>query len=392
MTPSRTPDASTMRQRMTDDLVATGSLENAAWRQAFMTVPRDVFLPRFFALTAQGDRYEAVADTDPPWLEKVYSNAVWPTQLDGDDEAWNRARRNGPVRGVPTCSSTMPSLMAAMLEALGVDDRERVLEIGTGTGYNAGLLAHRLGDQNVTSVDIDPSLTDLARQRLSVAGYEPAVITADGAGGFPDHAPYDRVIATCSVPEIPLAWLEQVRPRGVVLTHLYRDFGGHALLRLIVDESGAGHGWFLADYGTFMPTRLHQPTDPFLGLEAAVHTAGDTRPVGEGRSLDLSDDSRSDTLLAALLLPGVSRLEFQPRDSGPQLWLSGPDGSWACHDIDAMTVEQHGSRRLWDEVEHIHDVWVGLGRPERDRIGLTVTPDGHRLWVDDPGGGPSWSL
>ncbi|MGH3815480.1 MAG: methyltransferase domain-containing protein [Pseudonocardiaceae bacterium] len=67
-------------------------------------------------------------------------------------------------------SSSMPGLMTRMLEALDVCDGHRVLEIGTGTGYNAGLLAHRLGDANVFSVDIEPDLVDLARARLAFIG------------------------------------------------------------------------------------------------------------------------------------------------------------------------------------------------------------------------------
>jgi len=67
---------------------------------------------------------------------------------------------------VPTSSSTMPSLMARMLEALDVHDGQRVLEIGTGTGYNAALLCYRLGSANVVSIDIDPGLVAAANEHL----------------------------------------------------------------------------------------------------------------------------------------------------------------------------------------------------------------------------------
>jgi protein-L-isoaspartate(D-aspartate) O-methyltransferase len=136
-----------------------------------------------------------------------------------------------PLR-VPTSSSTMPSLMARMLEALDVHDGMRVLEIGTGTGYNAALLAHRLGAANVVSIDIDPDLIDQARQRLAELGHSPTLLTGDGAAGAADHGPYDRIIVTAAVPEIPLAWIEQLTPGGKILANLRGDLAGASLCLL----------------------------------------------------------------------------------------------------------------------------------------------------------------
>jgi hypothetical protein len=80
----------------------------------------------------------------------------------------------------------------------------------------------------------------------------------------------------------------------------------------------------------------------------------------------------------------VARLEFRPVGGAPELWLFGAD-SWACRNTGDGTVEQYGPRRLWDEFERAHTRWEAAGRPDRDRLGLTVTPDStHRLWVDSP--------
>jgi protein-L-isoaspartate O-methyltransferase len=89
--------------------------------------------------------------------------------------------------------------MARVLEDLELADGMRVLEVGTGTGYNAALLSHRLGAQHVHSVDIHPCLIAAARNRLANLGYHPRLAAVDGTAGWPDHAPYDRIIATCSV-------------------------------------------------------------------------------------------------------------------------------------------------------------------------------------------------
>src|SRR5262249_60681651 len=89
-----------------------------------------------------------------------------------------------------------------------------------GTGYNAALLAARLGDTQVFSVELRPDLTEAARQRLADTGYHPTLVTRDGAEGLAEHAPYDRIIATCAVPAVPPAWLAQTAPDGLILTDI----------------------------------------------------------------------------------------------------------------------------------------------------------------------------
>jgi protein-L-isoaspartate O-methyltransferase len=77
-----------------------------------------------------------------------------PLLIRGQRRADGRGQDTGQE---PASSSSQPSLMVRMLEALDLHDNDRVLEIGTGTGFNAALLCHRLGDRNVYSVDVDPN-------------------------------------------------------------------------------------------------------------------------------------------------------------------------------------------------------------------------------------------
>jgi len=140
-----------------------------------------------------------------------------------------------------TSSSTVPSLVVEMLEELDVADGHRVLEIGTGTGYNAALLCARLGSAQVTSVDIDPELVDLARERLAANGHTPTLAAVDGQAGYPQGAPYDRIISTCAVPAIPDAWLQQSTPGAVILTDVRGSLAG-TLTRLTVDGKGTAVG------------------------------------------------------------------------------------------------------------------------------------------------------
>ncbi|MGH8940795.1 MAG: methyltransferase domain-containing protein, partial [Actinomycetes bacterium] len=120
---------------MADDLAALGVLD-PAWREAFEQVPRHVFVPQFYR--PDGTLVDgADPDMRDEWLDAVYRDDSLITQ---------RLAQPGSGMMVPTSSSTRPSLMALMLGMLDVQDGQTVLEIGTGTGYNAALLAYLLGD------------------------------------------------------------------------------------------------------------------------------------------------------------------------------------------------------------------------------------------------------
>lgn len=118
--------------------------------------------------------------------------------------------------GLPVSAATQPAMMAVMLDQLGLAPGHRVLEIGTGTGYNAALLACLAGDQrSVITIEADAGLAARARAALAAAGYgEITVLTGDGAPGAPDHAPFDRIIATAGIWDIPPAWLAQLSHNG----------------------------------------------------------------------------------------------------------------------------------------------------------------------------------
>ncbi|WP_241844364.1 methyltransferase domain-containing protein [Kitasatospora sp. CB01950] len=104
-----------------------------------------------------------------------------------------------------------------MWRQLGAEAGQRVLEIGTGTGYSTALGAHRLGDANLTSIEYDPVVGGAAATALKAAGFEPRLIIGDGLRGDPQGGQYDRLVATCSVRYIPLPWLHQVKPGGRIL-------------------------------------------------------------------------------------------------------------------------------------------------------------------------------
>lgn len=201
-----------LRHDLVATLTETKALRSPGWISAFKTVPRHVFVPRFLIDRKCTGSYELLdgeeATNRREWLERVYSDESLATQLDRDE--W-------------VSSSSQPSLMAMMLEALNIAGHERVLEVGTGTGYNAALLCAVLGDSQVVSIDIDSDLVAAARRHLKSLEYRPILASADGAAGYPEFAPYDRIIATCSMFQIPTTWITQATEGGMILVNLYRD-------------------------------------------------------------------------------------------------------------------------------------------------------------------------
>ncbi|RLV09990.1 protein-L-isoaspartate(D-aspartate) O-methyltransferase [Streptomyces griseocarneus] len=369
----RTPPADELRRLMAERLTVGGAVQSEPWSTAFAQVPREAFV-QDFAVRVRGQRHTYTPDA-PEWLTAVYSDASLLTQVD--------------VGGTATSSSTQPTLMAVMLEALDVQEGNRVLEIGLGTGYNCALLSHRLGPEHVFSVDVDPDLVQAAQDRLGRLGYTPTVTARDGLTGWPEHAPYDRLIATCGVGRIPPAWRTQIRTGGVIVANI-----GCGLARLRVDD-GRAQGRFLDRLAWFMGARATPETIAPRTREyltRLVSLEGGARQV----ALPMGMSSDAHAFLASLVQPGIA--EFTTRDAQNQevhyLYDPGTE-SWArlrlC-DIRAADLEHGGPRDLWAEREPLLADWALRGRPHHSRYGLTVEEDGtHVLWLDSPENA-SWRL
>jgi methyltransferase of ATP-grasp peptide maturase system len=382
-------------RRLADALERQGAIRDPRWRAAVEAVPRHVFVPRFYDTASDGG-FAVVDGADPAqrdaWLAAVYSDETLVTQL-GSAPVPDEFGGGAQVR--PTSSSTAPSLMLRMLTDLEVADGNQVLEIGTGTGYNAALLSARLGDSHVASVELHPDLLNAARERLSACGYAPLLRTGDGAGGLPDAAPYDRVIATAATSVIPPAWIVQTRPGGIILADLRGDIAG-GLVKLRKIDAGTAQGRFLDYPGWFMWLRPH-PGHPLRNGEKP-YVAVDKRGASHTRTrTDPSVLSEPDFAFAAQLhLPNVRLLPPFASDDG-YLLVSTTDSSWAetsaaPGDDGRWRVGHGGPRDLWSAVERAHLMWTDAGRPGLDRFGVTASPAGQRVWLDDPDRLPAWDL
>jgi protein-L-isoaspartate(D-aspartate) O-methyltransferase len=172
--------------------VSRGTVRTPAVERALRTVPRHCFLPGVDLRIAYAD--EAVA---LKWAGK-----------------W--------AGGGALSAVSQPTMVARMLEMLDVSNAARVLEIGTGSGYNAALLSELAGDRGlVVSIEIDAELAQIAESQLRSAGYGGVQVhTADGRGGWPGSAPYDRIIATASAPRPEPSWVDQLNGGGRMVVPL----------------------------------------------------------------------------------------------------------------------------------------------------------------------------
>ena len=138
---------------------------------------------------------------------------IYQLQPSADDQA--QLGCSDPAGPVTSTISAM-GLVASMLELLDVAPGDRVLEIGTGSGYNTALLAELVGDPSlVSSIDIDQGLIVDAAEHLAASGHSGAhLIWRDGHEGAAEQAPFHRIIATVGCGDLAPAWLDQLAPGG----------------------------------------------------------------------------------------------------------------------------------------------------------------------------------
>lgn len=208
----------------------------AGWAQALAAVPRHRFLPDLmWPLDAATGRYLTLDRTRDPrgWREWADADVPIVTQ-------WDDGRHTGTAPGaMATSSASQPSLVAGMLADLDVEPGHRVLDVGAGTGWTTALLAARAGAERVAGVELDPVLAELARARVAATVPGARVVTGDGAGGWADGAPYDRVQGAYAVLAVPATWVAQTWPGGVIAVPWRSRYAHHgAVARLAVHGDG----------------------------------------------------------------------------------------------------------------------------------------------------------
>jgi SAM-dependent methyltransferase len=258
----------------------------------------------------------------------------------------------------------------------------RVLEIGTGTGYTAALLAHQLGARNVTTIEIDPDLAARARIALATAGYgEVTVICGDGARGHPAGAPFDRVLSTVAAPRVPAAWIAQTRPGGLVVTPWSSAYKPAGLLSLTVGDDGTATGSLINTTISFM--ELRDQRIPRATLADIVRDT-DTPDVSHTdlHASHLCNDNAP--FVIGALVPDCQWEYMAATDDDGRwcVWFLDPNSrSWARFNYQPDTrqwpIHQFGPRRLFDEVTAAYHRWQQAGRPSVEHWRFTITPNGQ---------------
>jgi protein-L-isoaspartate(D-aspartate) O-methyltransferase len=137
------------------------------------------------------------------------------------------------------CGQTIsqPYVVAYMTEQLEMESHHRVLEVGTGSGYQAAVLSHLA--REVVSVERYRTLAEEARERLKALGYENVdIVVGDGFAGVPDRAPYDRIIVTAAAETIPEALLDQLADGGIMILPLGSHDGSQHIIKLTKSVTG----------------------------------------------------------------------------------------------------------------------------------------------------------
>jgi protein-L-isoaspartate(D-aspartate) O-methyltransferase len=233
------------RERLVAQIQAKRPLTSRI-RKAFLATPRHCFIDHYFeCIDGEWVQVGPTDRTAQQWLEKIYSDSFLVTSY--TPTGWFQS------------SSSEPALMALMLDLLDVQPGQKILEIGTGTGYNVALLCFLTGSASqVTSIDIDPDLMVQAMLHIEgVVGPGALILAGDGRQGVRLNAPYDRIIATASIPEVPQAWKDQLASSGrlvCVLQSGQSPIGGILVAERTAEGEVKGH---IASTASFMPLRPH---------------------------------------------------------------------------------------------------------------------------------------
>jgi protein-L-isoaspartate(D-aspartate) O-methyltransferase len=361
--------------RYVDELKAAGAIGPAAVERAFRTVQRHRLLETFYHRDSEGFRTVEHNPRQPQrdHLALIYADTALAT------------RRIG---GMPASSTSQASLVAKMLELLDLSEGLKVLEVGTGTGYNAALLAQVVGDQRlVITVDVLEDVVDQTRRLLADAGYPRIqVLLRDGFEGVPEQAPFDRIVATVGCSDLSPQWAEQLAGDGAMLVPL-QHASGHPLV-LARKDGAALRGRMVLRTG-FIPVRgpLHIEDMWSLGVRVAhpaelVHEHDD-RPRFAARRPDepmgITDDETD-----FLFFLGLQDRRACHAPQGPAL-SAGPDG-WAALAPDGIWWWKDAS--LARELDRRYREWEARGRPALEDYQISFRPidaDG-----DPPPGG--WQI
>jgi protein-L-isoaspartate(D-aspartate) O-methyltransferase len=183
------------REQLVTNLLREGYIKTERVKQAFLTIPREAFLP---------DSLKNYAYVDTP-------------QDIGQGQ-----------------TISAPHMVAIMCESLDIKDGQKVLEIGTGSGYHAAIVAQLVGETGqVYTIERFESLTKKAKENLRQIRCTNVIVeVGDGSCGLPIYQPYDRIYVTCAAPDLPQSLIDQLKDSGKLLIPIGDKFCELILLEI----------------------------------------------------------------------------------------------------------------------------------------------------------------
>jgi protein-L-isoaspartate(D-aspartate) O-methyltransferase len=358
--------------------------------EALRQVPRHRLVPLLWDHEAGSRIWQPVRPAEGDeraWYERVYQDRPLVTRVD--------------AQGRTLSSSSQPSLVARMLTELAVEPGQRVLSIGTGSGYQTALLCRLTGAAHlVTSLEIEPETLRQTASALQALGLEPHLRQADGRAGCPAYAPYDRIIVTASSEGVSRAWLEQLAPGGrlvAVLQPGQAPLGGVLVAQR--EQRGLRLQGRLRFPATFMPLR----GEPGYGGWRARPAGGAWlrwaqfrgEPAWPVTPQELQQDPWRLFWLYARL-PGVRCWQEQRQGRRWLVWwlATQPRGlvCWSRAGSDQegeVEIELRGvpeeAATTWQQLQEAWELWRRW-QPGLEQYRLEADERGQRLWAETAGG------
>lgn len=340
--------------QMVSKLKQQGAIKSIEVEQAFSKVLRHKFIETFYLPTdLQQPIINQPHNPNPEHLKLIYSNKSLITRVSD---------------GKASSSTSEPFLMAYMLELLALSPNLKVLEIGTGTGYNAALMSEIVGNQNqIVSVDIQEDVIAQTKRLLSNAGYPNInIVLGDGFYGVQEQAPYDRIIATVGTQDVSPHWVAQLSTSGLMILPLYH--GGWNPLVKIWWQDDKLKGKVVGISG-FMP---------FGGNEFAYNPS----PLGSMTSFPAIEEFEQFPLFDGLetehtrnplmwnAFP-IGFHYFMAMCDSRAMWGMKPPG-YGIYDeqqgIILVSPQRNciflkGSKTLYSQLQELYENWINLGKP-----------------------------
>jgi protein-L-isoaspartate(D-aspartate) O-methyltransferase len=357
------------RIQLVQHLCATGNVHSERLAQAFLAIKREAFVTQFFE--QEGFVWKVRTMEQYPasdWINAIYRDEPLVTWVDAQNRVGS--------------SSSAPTAMAMMLEALDLQPGHRVLEIGTGSGYNAALLAFLVGDPClVTTIEVKETLALSAKKALETNVGPISVHIGNGYDGVPSSAPYDRIIAAASAPTIPRSWFDQLKPHGRLVMDLQGSL--HKSSFLVLEKTDAE-----SVYGQFDPRALY-----FMPMRAGLPAASPVKHLLQQpivQQIVLENDATTNTLFdnASLhwflqwAVPGITltKAKMKGKDGTRQVPLvtfvdpeektiiqfALRDGKWFGN--------ERGSGGLWETISQATQEWYAYGCPDQTAYHVEWSP------------------